>query len=279
MAFRIMRYYDNVFKRAGLVRLAQSLGRHPEKLTPKEQLLSALYKLRPRRFSSELIRIGSSGDGGYLLPTEVSEVEFVISPGVGNSVEFELDMLKRFGTSSILIDKSVNKNPDWPPEFTFESRYLGARNQQEFLDLGGIIDKYTLSRKKILLQMDIEGFEYEVLMRSSKETLNSFDYIVLELHDLNFWIRSELFNRFFLPAIENLFQDFTPIHFHANSAGGTTRIYGVTFPNTVELTLVSQTHAGIQDGYALLPHTLDKKNTNLPEIQMPFEEISKALTC
>ena len=116
-----------------------------------------------------------------------------------------------------------------------------------------------------------------MLLRTSRDTLQEFRILVIELHDLNLWIRKELFNRYFLPAINNLLLDFVPIHFHANNAGGFTPIYGIKFPNTIELTLVNRSNGKLLDGNAILPHPLDSKNINESDLQMPFELIEELL--
>lgn len=261
------------------IKLSHRLGRHPEKISEKVLLFDLLHRLRPKSISSNLVRIGGTEDGGYLLPEkQLPGIEYVISPGVGDSVQFELDMLKRFGTKSILIDGSVKENVNWPPEFMFLPYFLGARNNANFLSLEEIIEKNNLFGKNLLLQMDIEGSEYEVLMRTNRKTLMAFSLIVIELHDLNLWIRNELFLRFFLPAIENLLLDFVPVHFHPNDAGGVTQVYGIDIPKTVEITLVRREEVELVGGFATIPHDLDRKNSSGPGIHMPFDLISRELS-
>lgn len=239
------------------LRAFHTLGRHPEKLTPKKVLFETLNALRPRAFADHLVRIGGVGDGGYLLPESVRTIEVVVSPGVGDSVKFELDMLNKFGSHSVLIDASVERDSEWPEEFFFLPKYLGARSDKYFMNLEEVITHCQLSQKKLLLQMDIEGFEYEVLMTTPSKTLRLFEVIVIELHDLNLWIRKEIFVRFIKPALENLLEGFVPIHFHPNNAGGFSNIYGLNVPNTVELTLVRKVNQKVLGEYSILPHPLD----------------------
>ena len=41
-----------------------------------------------------LIRLGSTNDGGYLVPDILNEIDYCFSPGVGSNIEFETDLLK-----------------------------------------------------------------------------------------------------------------------------------------------------------------------------------------
>ena len=98
------------------------------------------------------------------------------------------------------------------------------------------------------------------------------------MHDLNLWIRHELFFRYFLPAIQNLLLDFVPVHFHPNNAGGVTSFYGLYIPQTVEITLVRRDEVELLGGFAAIPHDLDRENKSGASIQMPFDLIFKELS-
>ena len=39
----------------------------------------------------DLIRVGSTNDGGYLIPNILNEIDYCFSPGIGNKFEFEKD--------------------------------------------------------------------------------------------------------------------------------------------------------------------------------------------
>jgi hypothetical protein len=62
--------------------------------------------IRPVETGHSLIRIGPKNDGGYLIPNDISEVEYCFSPGVGGSYLFEKNLVE-YGISSFLTDPSV----------------------------------------------------------------------------------------------------------------------------------------------------------------------------
>ena len=67
--------------------------------------------LWPVKTEHQLIRIGGSKDGGYLVPNDLSEIKACFSPGVSNLADFEEDLLKMFGIDSHLCDYSVEAPP------------------------------------------------------------------------------------------------------------------------------------------------------------------------
>ncbi len=63
-------------------------------------------KLRPRWRPEDLIRIGGLHDGGYLVPPDVDSYDLLISPGVGESYEFDRYFIEK-KIDSVLIDPGV----------------------------------------------------------------------------------------------------------------------------------------------------------------------------
>jgi hypothetical protein len=67
-----------------------ALGKaYPTALTDKNSLESLLHKLYPMSTDKELIRLGPEGDGGYLVPDDLAEIEACFSPGVSVISGFE----------------------------------------------------------------------------------------------------------------------------------------------------------------------------------------------
>jgi hypothetical protein len=68
----------------GLARRALSLlNVIPARLTPRLELVALLERLYPVEGGHPLIRVGPDGDGGYLLPDDLSGIVACFSPGVG----------------------------------------------------------------------------------------------------------------------------------------------------------------------------------------------------
>ena len=61
------------------------------KKTKVKDIRPLISKLYPVRSNKELVRLGESGDGGYLLPNDFYGIEACFSPGVGSLSSFEKD--------------------------------------------------------------------------------------------------------------------------------------------------------------------------------------------
>ena len=62
------------------------------------------------------------------------------------------------------------------------------------------------------------------------------------------------------PALKFLLQDFCVVHLKPNNADTTFSFAGYSFPNTLEVTLVSRRFVEPQKSVDRLPHPLDVKN-------------------
>lgn len=186
--------------------------------TKAKDLALLIRKLRPIDCGIELIRVGGSGDGGYLIPNDLEGIEYCFSPGVNTIVEFENQLADR-GIISFLADYSVDAPPLEREQFVFDKKFLGASNRDEFFTLSTWKDKYLKSYEgDLLLQMDIEGFEYQVILNAPDNLLNQFRIIIIEFHALD-----KLFDSFTSKILESCFekllQNFHVVHIHPNNCG------------------------------------------------------------
>ena len=123
----------------------------------------------------------------------------------------------------------------------------------------------------MILQMDIEGSEYDVLTFESTKILSQFSAMIIEFHVL-----AQLFGRHFLYMtsiiFEKLYRHFSICHVHPNNCCGFTSLNGIDIPNVIEVTFL---HHDLVDQFksasALsLPHRLDRRNvSHEPDIGMP----------
>jgi hypothetical protein len=205
-----------------------------EKLyTSRKDLNDFIAKLIP--FKVDLQRIGGKNDGGYLIPSGFNP-SVVFSPGVYNDDSFE----KYFALRNVpcyLADFSVDTNPTSNNNLHFDKKYigtvLGGDNFWAFDDW--VSAKGNSNNNSMLLQMDIEGWEYNNIINASRATLNRFDVLCIEFHNFHavgykhgFRLMSEVFNKLLL--------DFVPVHVHPNNCCKPERIHNVTLPVVVEFT-------------------------------------------
>jgi len=229
------------------------------KRTPDDELLRLIAKLRPVDCGFNLIRLGGGGDGGYLIPDDLEAIEYCFSPGVSNVSRFDNDLADRH-IKSYLADYSVDGPSVIRPEFTFDKKYLGASDRDGYFTLETWKHKYVGEYKgDLLLQMDIEGAEYEVLLSTSDELLNQFRIAVIEFHALD-----RLFDPFTFRLVsacfEKLLASFYVIHIHPNNCCGAVRMGRVEIPRVMEFTFFNRRRVRKTIPSRAFPHELDVDN-------------------
>lgn len=222
--------------------------------------------LRPAKIVPELVRIGGSQDGSYLVPDIDIEFDGVISPGVGGSFSFETAIVGE-KTKVLLIDGTVEKPNGLPNNFVFLRKMLGVSNRDviDVVSLESLIEEYFLNSNSLVLQMDIEGGEYEVLDSVTEKDLSPFALVLVEFHQLQMLDFDERWNQKMSISISKLKKDFLIIHTHPNNAGGFFLRRFKKLPKVVETTWVRKSLVGEVHGQAKLPHPLDRRNDTLIE--------------
>lgn len=230
--------------------------------------------LRPVDNGHELVRIGNSNDGGYLLPKDFEGVTCCISPGVSAIMDFEKQLLRDYGIPSILLDASIEE-PNLPNGLEFRKKFLGPYANNQYvtlrdlcLELGnqGILQPY-------ILQMDIEGFEYASLLATPTSVLEQFRTVVVEFHNVQEWKHLGYFNSVIEPLFMELRKHFDLVHLHANNCDGTFRFRGETYPRALEITFHNKDRRKkLAQPRLRSIHPLDTDNSpELPSIEFNFD--------
>ncbi len=228
------------------------------KLSKKESLDKFFSQINPIHTEHQLIRLGSSHDGGYLVPDDLEGISACFSPGVCKKSEFEDDLASR-NIRSFLADYSVDAPPIDNPLFKFEKKFLGCSNDDIFMTLESWVNKEMPNDPSdFLLQMDIEGSEYDVLIESSNELLRKFRIIIVEFHDMQ-----NLLDRFGIKVINacfsKLLRDFEIVHIHPNNNHEPAKLYGYEIPPALEITFLRKDRIKKRNPAKQFPHLLDKK--------------------
>jgi hypothetical protein len=219
--------------------------------------IEAFYKkLQPFQSGFPLKRVGGNGDGGYLIPDLEIQWDAIISPGVGGSIAFESEVANQ-DTAVFLIDATVKPPRDLPRNFHFISKMLRSGNDDsDSTNLQELINDSRIKGKNLLLQMDIEGGEWEILLDASAELLEKFMMIVVELHNLEYLKERQRFVGLNL-ALDKLLKYHFVTHVHANNAGSFYFHRFKRYPKVVEVTLVRET-AFKRGNLSEIPHELDR---------------------
>ena len=209
--------------------------------------------------NSHLIRIGSTYDGGYVLPKILlKNTNLLISLGIGDNWKFEKHFSKCSECQVVAYDYSIN-NEFWLKKFKtdiinfFSLKYFKFQKIYkivQFIDFyvffkinkknkfylekvgkkkGCISFKEIMNKnlkKKIFLKSDIEGVEYSFF----KEIINYHNQIngfIIELHQV-----TKNLNKI-LNFIEKINKYYFLAHIHANNFSSLSK---KNIPNTLELT-------------------------------------------
>jgi hypothetical protein len=237
--------------------------------TTTEKLLDDFFRLiRPLKTNYSLVRVGSDSDGGYLIPDDLMGVDACFSPGVSITSDFEMEMANR-GIKCFMADYSVEAPSLGHELFYFEKRFLGSENDDVFMTLENWVSRNHPNGKDMILQMDIEGYEYEVILNTTSQILQRFRIIVIEFHDLDQML-NKLGYSLISQTFRKLLKDFEIVHIHPNNIMKAKRaIYKqYEIPSVIEITFLRRDRITTMTRLKEFPHKLDQPNS--PD----FEEYS-----
>jgi hypothetical protein len=239
------------------------------RLPAPDGLSNLIRKLRPQNIAIKLIRVGANGDGGYLIPDDLDGIEYCFSPGVSSCADFESELADR-GIKSFLADYSVDSPPVDRSEYVFDKSYLGCSDTGNFVTLATWKNKYLAHYSgDLLLQMDIEGFEYQVIANVPDQLLNQFRIIVIEFHRLD-----RLFDSFdfswMSACFDKLLEYFHVAHIHPNNCCGSETRSGITVPRTMEFTFINRSRVLSTTPQLSFPHQKDLDCVpSFPSLSLP----------
>ena len=225
--------------------------------------------LKPVRTEHALVRFGGDSDGGYLVPDDLDGIVALFSPGVDQVATFERDAIAR-GIRSFQIDGSVAESPLNDALNEFESQFLGIFSDERQVTLDDwVAEKLPDTHGDLMLQMDIEGYEWAALAHVSESTLARFRIVVLELHGLEL-VFSSYVAALFLPVLRKLNRLFDVVHLHANNYAQTVGNKNRQVAPLLEVTLLRKDRSTVREPIAGLPHPLDCDNVpGNPSIAVP----------
>lgn len=163
------------------------------------------------------IRVGGNGDGGYVMLNPGRRAGVAYSLGVSEHSPWDLDMASR-GYDVYQFDGTIGAPPDIHPNLHFERvNIVSPENDDQ--GKGKSLERIFRelrheTENEIVLQMDIEGGEWEVLRDAPESTLKKFRQIIIELHDLT--PRALNFSDK-LAVLRKIARTHKPVHVHFNN--------------------------------------------------------------
>lgn len=241
-------------------------------LEPSSNLaeVSALIRmLVPVAVEPTLIRVGGPDDGGYLLPNDLNGIGAAVSPGISTEISFDLDMAAR-GIPVYMADASVNGPPIDHPKFHFQKKYLDVFEDHENFRLDTLCSQISPADTDRILQMDIEGAEYRVLLDASDEVLKSFRVMLIEFHDLDRMLSAFPF-KLIKATFQKLLRHHHIVHIHPNNVCTPIVRGNIEIPPIMEFTFYRRDRLrALPETKLTFPHPLDRDNLpHLSSVSLP----------
>lgn len=220
------------------------------------QVRELISTLRPEPQS--LVRIGPDSDGGYLAPDDLDGVVACLSPGVSTECGFDL-MLAERGIDIFMADASVTGPPTPHPRFYFTPSYIEPFNGQQSMTFERFADMAHLAHPvgDWLLQMDIEGAEWRVLLSAPEKYLARCRLLIIEFHDLNRVFQASHFD-LMASVFKRLLNDFRLVHIHPNNVSKVSAVGDIVIPSIMEFTFHRRDRPFVPAHAPVYPHQLDR---------------------
>jgi hypothetical protein len=212
----------------------------------KEKLLKFKSLLKPSRFPlGKTKHLGNTLDGGYLIPYDIKIADsyFFVSIGIGGDISFDLSA-SDLG-SVIMVDKQMT----FDRNLISNNMILIEKNLNHFSDDDNISLK-DLVKEHIgtnivndfkVLKMDIEGEEWSILSGLDIEILNTFDFLIFEIHDLRNLIHDNIYSQRYL-VLSTLLHNFEIIYFSGNNYAPALLCDNEFLPDVCEIGLLRKSH-------------------------------------
>jgi hypothetical protein len=240
----------------------------PTKVTEISRIKDLIRRLHPIVSSQGLIRLGPDGDGGYLVPNDLEGIEACFSPGVNDIVGFEKDCAE-MGMKVFMADASVKTLPETHPRFDFIQKFVGSVTQGDFIAFPEWVEaSLPNSHSDLLLQIDIEGYEYETFLSTPSTLLERFRIIVVEFHNLDYLFSEPIF-ALYSRAFEKMLQTHTCVHIHPNNLARPIKVSGIEIPQMAEFTFLRNDRVANPMFAKEFPHPLDRDNGGGPSLALP----------
>ena len=204
----------------------------------KKKIIELIHLLRPFNLGYEYQRLGGTKDGSYIVPETLGNIKYCFSAGYGGDCSFEKN-LEKYNIKSFLADY----NYDAPTElknFEYKKKFIKSYSDQKSINVNTWIENsLPIEEENMLLQIDIEGSEYEVLHAITEKNLDRFDVVIIELHNLHM-VNNQIFYQYFISCLEKIKKHFEVFYLQPNNCCGVSNFDGLIFPNILEITLLSK---------------------------------------
>jgi Methyltransferase FkbM domain len=173
------------------------------------------------------------------------------------------------GMAVFLADASVEGPAESRSRFVFTKKFVGITSDAKFMTMDDwVIESLPENTSDLLLQIDIEGYEYEIFLGMSDALLRRFRIIVAEFHWLHqLWNGPwfEITSR----AFEKVLQTHACVHIHPNNCCGAVKLRDIEIPRVAEFTFLRRDRILRSSPAENFPHPLDRDNTTKAPLPLP----------
>lgn len=243
-----------------------------------DRLRTALFaELQPMELAScRLERFGDPHDGGYLLCANLlASAHSVYSYGIDGRDQWGCDVSRRIGVPVHEYDCfNVSRPACADPHAVFHEECVGPvrRTDQAGRIFDSLENQFMVNgdgAKRLVVKMDVEGAEWETLLKAPAPVLQRIDQLVVELHGIGLEQHLE--------TVRRLKEIFHVVHVHFNNVTCAERID--PFPaTTYEVLFVNKRTATATGAVAPRSSLLDAPNDpNAADCQAPASRWSHVL--
>jgi hypothetical protein len=232
-------------------------------MSTSEKVFEVLKRLRPYDIDLKKIRVGSAFDGGYILADILTPDQVVLSYGLGAEIAFDLEMAGR-GHQIHMFDHTIGNLPAMHPHFRFHREGVAGSSEPgtSCYTVEDHLERFAIQGDRLILKMDVEGWEWEVMSRIPEHVLARFEQIGIEVHDFGRMREPEFLDKV-LASLENINRHFTLFHVHANNHNPMECVGGFALYNLLELSYIKTALVKRSPSRTFYPTALD--NPNVPD--------------
>ena len=214
-----------------------------------------LYKCLTLYKAENLIRVGKSNDGGYII-SDIGKYDILLSGGIGGDISFEKAFTEKYNTKCVAFDgenikdsSNVCKNEK---NILYVAKNIGNINNDKFTNLKDYLNRFN----NIFVKMDIEGGEFPFLYSLTMNELKNIKQMTFEFHFVDIIDKWKI--------LEKISETHYLIHFHANNNNRVVYRYdNIWVPGVFECTYIRKTDlTNIILNDKPLPLDIDNQNTN-----------------
>jgi len=214
---------------------------------------------------ARFVRNGGENDGGYVMVNHGLNDTSVYNFGIGQEVTWDQAMANR-GNTIYQFDHTIEQPPLVVGTTVFRRAGLGSTTTEMFVSLwDALTANGDQDRNDLILNIDIEGGEWDILPALLVRDLAPFSQIVIELHDLLRFVTLSDFQAKVVASLSSLFRTHQIVHLHANNWGARGIAGNVMGYDVLELTLLRKSDWMFETYRRTLPLDLDRPNA-------PFRE-------